>query len=117
MKDLKYILLLLGIITLSSCRNNTQKAADYLCDCNQELVTHIKKLEKFKNDNDVNSLAEAGTESDRITKEAKECYKNMEEELGTNLMNNEDFEVQVLAIVKEQCPEVFKYKEQISTEE
>lgn len=117
MKNVKYILFFIGIVTLVSCQNNVQKAADYVCDCNKDLVAHIAKLEKFKKENDVNSLAEAQTESERIAKEAKECYAKMEEELGENTMNNKDFEVQVLAIVKEQCPDVYKYRNQISTEE
>lgn len=118
MKKINYILLLIiGMAMLSSCQKNVQTAADYICECNQKLVTHLEKLEKFKAENDVNSLAEAQTESQRIRKEADECYKKMKKELGKNAMNNKDFEVQVLAIVKEQCPKVYEYRKQMSTEE
>lgn len=117
MKKINYILLLFGIAALVSCQNNTQKAADYVCNCNNALVVHIAKLEQLKKENDVNSLAEAQPESERIAKEAKECYAEMEKELGANVMNNKDFEAQVLAVVKEQCPDVYKYRKQISVEE
>ncbi|MFK7949057.1 MAG: hypothetical protein AB8G11_15810 [Saprospiraceae bacterium] len=117
MKNIKYILLFIGIVTLSSCQDNTQEAANYICDCNKALVTHLAKLEKFKAENDVNSLAEAQPESERITKEARACYDKMQEEFGSNTMNDKDFEVKVLAIVKEQCPDVYQYRNQISTEE
>lgn len=117
MKNIKYLLFFAAFVMLSSCLNKVNEAADYICECNQGLVNHIEKLEKLKKENDVNSLAEMQPESERIANEAKECYKRMQAEFGSKTMNNKDFEIQVLSVVEEQCPAVFKYRNQILIEE
>lgn len=114
MKKINAIVYIIAVIIFASCESNVNKAADYVCNCNEELVAHIKKLEAFKKENDVNSLAEAEPESERIANDAKECYKNMKEEFGEKVLFNEKFQNEVLSKVKEQCPDVYQYRNQLS---
>lgn len=114
MKEIKILGFIAVLTLLVACENNVNKAADYVCNCNEALVSHIKKLDDYKKENDVNSLAEAQPESERISKEAKACYEKMKDELGEKILLNEDFQEEVLSKVKEQCPDVYEYRNQLS---
>ena len=63
------------------------------------MVEYIEKLDKFKAENDVNSVASMEEEGERLKEAAKVCYENMEKELGGKLMNDKDFEVKVKKIL------------------
>jgi hypothetical protein len=117
MKFQNLLLFFVLILILSSCKDKSIEAASMICDCNSDLVAYNQKLTKLKVENDVNSVVEMQPEGDKLIVAAEKCYKEMETKLGGKLMNNKEFGVKVMAILKEDCLEVFKAYSKVSLEE
>jgi hypothetical protein len=114
MKFQSLLLFFVLILILSSCKDKSSETALMICECNSELVTYNQKLAKLKAENDVNSIAAMQPEGDRVVAKAEKCYEEMETKLGGKLMNNKEFEVKVMAILKKDCPGVFEAYEKVS---
>lgn len=115
MKYQKIFFFLVLIVSLSSCDDKSELAAELICNCNSDLVEYVEKLDKYKTANDVNSIASMQEEGEILKEDAKKCFENMEKELGGKLMNNKDFEIKVKKLLAENCPKVLKYYNKVSS--
>ncbi len=117
MKNQYFVLLFVVLTSLSSCQDKSKLAAEMSCECNSGLVEYLDKMEKFKAENDVNSIALMQKEGDILIKKAEKCLTKMETEIGKKKLDNKDFEVKVMAQLKEQCPKVFEHYKKVSLQE
>jgi hypothetical protein len=108
--------LILMVFALVGCQNKSREAAEMICNCNSKLVEYTKKMLVLQEANDINGIATLQTEGDRLIKDASKCLKAMERELGESSMESKSFEVEVMAILKEQCPDVYTAYKQVTAE-
>jgi spore coat protein CotF len=112
---LSYLLIItISLLAFTNCQNQSQKAANMICDCNAGLVEYTAKMKLLQAENDVNSIAEMQPEGDKLIAEAEKCLAKMEEELGESSMESKSFEIEVMEVLEKQCPEVYEAYKQVT---
>ncbi len=114
MKLSYFLIIALSFFAFTNCQNQSQKAADMICDCNAGLVEFTAKMKVLQAENDVNSIAEMQEEGDKLIADAEDCLAKMEQELGESSMESKSFEIEVMEILENQCPEVYEAYKQVT---
>lgn len=104
----KSIGFLFTILMMMSCGSKADEAAIKLCECNAELIAYNADRKALSAKNDVTGLATLMEKRDLIIEEAKGCFKEMENEIGKDLLESKDFEMELLPLLGEKCPETLK---------
>ena len=108
MKNIFLPIICCFLIGLSSCGTKADQAATALCDCNKPLIEYNEKRKAATDKNDVTALATLMEEREAVVEQAKTCLAEMEKSIGKELMQSKDFEMELLPILEQQCPETLE---------